>query len=221
MGIISKGILGPFSGTVGTVVGSSWKGIDYMRSLPRKSDKAPSPAQRDHRIKFSLIGSFLRTMTPLLQVSFKDKGKNMSGVNSAFSYNIKNAVTGAYPDFEIDYNMALVSRGDLPNATTPQAVVAAGNTINWTWANNSGAGKALGTDKAILVAYCKVLNQCIFDIVGERGDGAATRILNLEGFIADLEKCLERYRFELQTNTQIRHNALAWYEKYNIIKLAF
>ncbi len=32
MGTISKGILGGFSGTVGTVIGGSWKGIEYMRS---------------------------------------------------------------------------------------------------------------------------------------------------------------------------------------------
>ena len=33
MGTIKQGILGGFSGKVGTVVGSSWKGISYMRGL--------------------------------------------------------------------------------------------------------------------------------------------------------------------------------------------
>lgn len=32
MAIINKGILGPVSGTVGTVIGGSWKGISYIRS---------------------------------------------------------------------------------------------------------------------------------------------------------------------------------------------
>lgn len=31
MGTIKQGILGGFSGKVGTVAGSSWKGISYMR----------------------------------------------------------------------------------------------------------------------------------------------------------------------------------------------
>jgi hypothetical protein len=31
MAKISQGILGGFSGTVGTVVGGHWRGIDYMR----------------------------------------------------------------------------------------------------------------------------------------------------------------------------------------------
>lgn len=33
MGTIKQGILGGFSGKVGTVVGGTWKGISYMRSI--------------------------------------------------------------------------------------------------------------------------------------------------------------------------------------------
>ncbi len=44
MGTISKGILGGFSGKVGTVVGGSWKGIDYMRSRSGRRTSDPSPA---------------------------------------------------------------------------------------------------------------------------------------------------------------------------------
>ncbi|MFB2118987.1 hypothetical protein [Parapedobacter sp. 2B3] len=40
MGIIKKGINGPFKGKAGSVVGSSWKKIDYIKGLQRK--KAPS-----------------------------------------------------------------------------------------------------------------------------------------------------------------------------------
>ncbi|MFD1166317.1 hypothetical protein ACFQ2C_11935 [Sphingobacterium daejeonense] len=36
MAIISKGILGAYYGKVGEVVGSSWRGINYVKSLPRK-----------------------------------------------------------------------------------------------------------------------------------------------------------------------------------------
>jgi len=32
MGKISQGILGGFSGKVGSVVGANWKGINYMRA---------------------------------------------------------------------------------------------------------------------------------------------------------------------------------------------
>src|SRR5688500_5905199 len=107
MGIISKGILGPFSGTVGTVIGGTWKGISYIRSKPLPVDREPSLLQLEQRAKFALVIRFLQTMTPLVHVSFKEMAKKMSGFNSAFSYNIKNAVTGIYPDYELDYSMAL------------------------------------------------------------------------------------------------------------------
>ena len=50
MGKIKQGILGGFKGKVGTVIGSSWNGIAYMRGLPQ-SQKDPKTAaqiaQRD------------------------------------------------------------------------------------------------------------------------------------------------------------------------------
>jgi hypothetical protein len=174
MGIISKGILGPFSGTVGTVIGGTWKGISYIRSKPTPSDREPSLLQLEQRAKFSLVIRFLQTMTPLVHVSFKEMAKKMSGFNSAFSYNIKNAVTGVYPDYELDYSMTLVSRGDLPNAGNPDAAVVGGNSIAWTWTDNSGMGKAAATDKAILVVYCPDRDQCIFDFGADRSTGTDT-----------------------------------------------
>src|SRR5262245_8682047 len=119
MATISKGILGPFSGLVGTVIGGTWKGISYMRSKPSPSERSPSIAQLEQQAKFKLILRFLQSMTPLLTVSFKELAIQKSGFNSAFSYNIKNAVAGIYPAFEIDYPQVLVARGDLPNALNP------------------------------------------------------------------------------------------------------
>jgi hypothetical protein len=168
MGIISKGILGPFSGTVGTVVGGTWKGISYIRSRPLPTDREPSLLQMEQRAKFSLVIRFLQTMTPLVHVSFKEMAVRMSGFNSAFSYNIKNAVDGNFPDYELDYSMVLVSRGDLANALNPQAGLGAGSSITYTWTDNSGVGKAAPNDKTIMVVYCPARNQCIFDFGADR-----------------------------------------------------
>ena len=53
MGIISKGILGPFSGTVGTVIGGTWKGISYIRRRPLPTDREPSLLQMEQRARFT------------------------------------------------------------------------------------------------------------------------------------------------------------------------
>jgi len=55
MGHIRKGILGGFSGKVGTVVGASWKTTSYMRSLPKKGNNPRTLAQRRQRSKFALV----------------------------------------------------------------------------------------------------------------------------------------------------------------------
>ena len=85
----------------------------------------------------------------------------MTESNAAFSYNYQNALTGIAPDYDIDYKKALVSRGELPNANAAQASVT-GTGIYFTWEDNSGTGTAKGTDHAVLVVYCKNLNQSIF-----------------------------------------------------------
>jgi hypothetical protein len=63
MGTIKKGILGGFSGKVGTVVGASWKGIAYMRSLPQKVKNPRTTGQRSQRSKFSLALKLLQPLT--------------------------------------------------------------------------------------------------------------------------------------------------------------
>lgn len=174
MGTFKKGILGGFSGTVGTVVGGNWKGIDYMRSRPISKRSGSSTAQDVQRLKFSLAAKFLRSMKPLLMTSFQETGGKMTGANSALSYTLKNAITGIYPDLEIDYKMALVARGSLPNVVSPQAGANAA-AINFSWAPNEGIGIAAATDKAILVAYHPGSNTGFYAVsMFTRKEGSAT-----------------------------------------------
>jgi len=184
MGIISKGILGGFSGTVGTVIGGSWKGIDYMRSQPAKRQFNPTAAQQAQQEKFALVMRFQESMVGLLRITFDNFANKMSGYNNAMSYNLKNAVTGTSSPYSIDYSLALISRGDLPNASGPAAAAGTAGNINFSWTDNSGMGQALATDKAILVAYSNTLNLSIYTLAGaDRSTGAA--ILNAATFSGD------------------------------------
>ena len=49
MAIFSKGILGGFSGKVGNVIGSSWRGKDVLRSLPTKRNWVATQSQLDQQ----------------------------------------------------------------------------------------------------------------------------------------------------------------------------
>ncbi len=60
MGTFEKGYLGGFSGKVGTAVGSTWKGLNVLRSRPpRKRKGQPSDLQLQSQAKFGLITNFL------------------------------------------------------------------------------------------------------------------------------------------------------------------
>jgi len=166
MAIINKGILGPISGTVGTVIGGSWKGISYLRSQPTSRRTSFSVKQLEQQAKFALVIKFLQSMTALLTVSFRDYAVQMSGFNNAMRYTLLNAIAGSYPIFDIAYNQALVSRGDLPNASGPTAVSTVSGIVTYQWQDNSGMGKAQPTDLSILVVYCPGRNQCIYTTAG-------------------------------------------------------
>ena len=55
MGKIKQGILGGFKGKVGTVIGSSWNGIAYMRGLPQSQKDPKTTAQLSQRSFFREI----------------------------------------------------------------------------------------------------------------------------------------------------------------------
>jgi hypothetical protein len=161
MGKIEQGILGPFSGTVGTVVGSSWRGVHYMRGKATSRTHTSSEKQVMQRDKFLLMTKFLRQVKSFVDAGFRRLALQKTALNAALSYNLKNGITGIFPAYAIDYSMVLLSRGDLPNATLPTAAADADNKITFTWTDNSGSGKALNTDLVMVAVYCEDLEMSI------------------------------------------------------------
>ena len=181
MGTINKGILGGFSGKVGTVVGGSWKGIDYMRSKGNRSNFNPSQPQLEQQAKFGLAIRFVQTFSGLAAVGFRNFAVKQTGINGAVSYVLKNAISGIYPAYTILYPDVLISRGDLPNVLAPAITMGAGSKLTFSWTDNSGVGIARATDKMMLAAYCPAFNQCIYT-TGSASRSALTDELNLAAF---------------------------------------
>lgn len=181
MASFQKGILGGFSGKVGTVIGGNWKGIDYMRSKGVNGNKNPTLPQLTQQLKFKLCINFVQTMAGLVAISFKPFAVQKTGINSALSYTLQNAVLGVYPLFTINYPSVLVSRGDLPNALGPSVVMGAGSQLTYSWTDNSGVGNAAPNDKAILAIFCAAFNQCIYTTIGADRN-AITDTINLTTF---------------------------------------
>lgn len=168
MGEIKKGVLGGFSGKVGNVVGSSWRGIDYIRSLPKPSKKEPTQRQLDQRARFGLVVQFLHPIKFLLNLGFagKARGKSLTGYNLSVAYALRHAITGTFPAYSLDYSKVLISRGDLQGAWDLTMASAAAGSIDFTWTDNSGSGLASPTDRAVLVVYNPVKDRYIFTTEG-------------------------------------------------------
>ena len=174
MGTIKQGILGGFSGKVGTVVGGTWRGIHYMRSLPSKVRNPRSPGQVRQRTKFSITIEFLKPLTPFLRIGFKTYADRKTAFNAAMSYNVNNAIKGEHPDLELDFPKILVSRGSLLPAENAAAVASGGN-LNFTWNDNNGVGNASPGDLAMPLIYNSVKGESVFSTeAGQRSEGTAT-----------------------------------------------
>ena len=82
MGKIKQGILGGFSGKVGTVVGSYWNGIFYMKGLPQSYKKGRSSSQKMQQGYFKeLVTLSMSLSNEDLEFIYPKKPKGMTRRN--------------------------------------------------------------------------------------------------------------------------------------------
>lgn len=156
MGSFRKGIQGGFSGKVGNVVGAHWRGIDYMRSLPRVSKGRPvTEAQLLHRLRFATVVAFAKPISFVFNVGYAKRAReNMSGYNVAVRQIYREAIVGEFPDFEVNPELVRISAGDLVRPMNPAVEAQPGHVLRFTWTNHAREGiKADHSDRAIVVVY--------------------------------------------------------------------
>ncbi len=148
------GINGRFHGKIGPTVGCTWKGINYMRSLPGPPTKPPTKAQIANRAAFAFLKHWLDPIGDLVRVGFNDYSPTMTGRMAAHSYNYHNALKGEYPDFEIDYSAARFSVGIRPGVINLKTELKKEeNTLIVTWdLDPKGKNSQIG-DIVMLTAY--------------------------------------------------------------------
>ena len=189
MGTIKQGILGGFSGKVGAVIGGSWKGIAYMRGIATRVSNPQTDLQLDQRKKFAVTMHFLQPITQFLKKGWGHFAIGMTAMNAAFSYIIKNALQGTYPNYTIDYPNALVTKGSLAPALNQVAASTVAGTVLFTWDDNSDEMNASPYDKNLLVVYNPEKNQAVtFSDLGERADGTQS-VTVPDSFSGDLVHC--------------------------------
>ena len=161
MGTHKQGILGSFSGKVGTVIGSTWRGKWVMRGLTTSKRGKSNPAQLEQQAKFTLMMKFLQPLGSLVKQTYDTSPAEMSGFNKAFSDNVRIAIAGAYPAFTVDYSKVVLSKGILPNVNSPIAASTVAGKVIFTWTDNSSKTVS-ATDLAFVAVYNEALNRWIF-----------------------------------------------------------
>ena len=90
MARLDQGLLGGYSGKLGTTVGATWKGINVVRTYQPNVANPNTKAQREHRYKFREIAQLGSFFLASMVKPFWDKGaKKMSGYNAFVSANAR------------------------------------------------------------------------------------------------------------------------------------
>jgi hypothetical protein len=173
MGIINQGILGSVSGTVGNVVGGTWKGIPYLRIKASGHNDANTAAQIIQRIRFAACVELAKSLLDVLVRPIWDKkAVKMSGFNYFVQTNLD--AFDQTGQLTLPENLSL-SVGDLPVALNfiAQNAVAGNGAMLLSWTDNSGVGSAAATDKLNVVAVSDGDFQILQGLNYTRSAGAA------------------------------------------------
>lgn len=153
MGTIKKGILGGFSGTVGTVVGANWRGMDVIRSRPKSSGSNPTPLQILQRQKFALAIKFQNSLRAMQSRLYGDNSGVKSRVNLAAAYLLKEVVTEENGNVFLQMDKVLITKGDLTGFQNLEKTANTGEKIVFSWEDNSSQAMANVTDLFCTAVY--------------------------------------------------------------------
>ena len=153
MGTIKKGILGGFSGTVGTVVGSTWRGMDVIRSRPKSSGGNPTPLQLEQRAKFALAIKFQNSLRTMQSRLYGENAGVKSRVNLAASYLLREVVAYENGAAVLLMEKVLVTKGSLTGFQNLAVSSGAAQTLTFTWTDNSTQMLAQATDIFCTAVY--------------------------------------------------------------------
>ena len=153
MATYKKGILGAFSGSVGPVVGSSYRGKKVMRSKPEKTTKPPTSAQLLQRAKFAVAMQFLNPAKELLNTYYGTPEGSKSRYNMAVSYHLTEVLFVADDAWEIRYEQVMYAKGSLLPADNLQCISGGTHSLQLTWNNNAAQAGCKPTDQLMVVVF--------------------------------------------------------------------
>ena len=161
MGKIKQGILGGFKGKVGTVIGSSWNGIAYMRGLAQSVKNPKTAAQTTQRGFFrevlDIVGQFtneqLNFLFPTAPSGMTRHNALVKQLSAVF------AVDGDTKSVDLGN---INSLGNAPTDDLPEvAIAAAGENLTISW-NGASAFRTEHGDEYPVIFVANVTKKKVY-----------------------------------------------------------
>lgn len=171
MAKIKQGILGGFSGKVGNITGSSWKGIAVVKSRPLSVAYPGTGAQVTQTNAMTSIVAFAKMILSTWIKPLWDRfAVQMSGYNAFTSANIQFYPNGVLTDFAD----LIMSKGKMLAVPIASITYSLGShSISITWDPGFADPLALDTDISYLSAYNENQNTFVGGTDAPRADGAS------------------------------------------------
>lgn len=161
-----NGALGSFSGKVGNIVGSYWKGRFLMRAAPDVSHVVPTPARLMQQQKFAMMAKYLNPFKGVINIGFAHDAelRHVTPRNVAMSVNMANAFNWNGSAWEINPDSVQLSRG-LFLGVEDLYIGVQGRDIKVSWFSNdaqvaglTSSGKEILTspNDKVIVAMCNI-----------------------------------------------------------------
>lgn len=110
-------------------------------------------------------------LTEFVRVGFKRYATKQTAFNAAMSYNLKNAITGYYPNFSVDFEKVLLTRGNLQIPRNVE-MVCDNYIIGLTW-DTPMIGSPSEGEKAMILIYHPSKSEVVYETSGsDRGVGS-------------------------------------------------
>ena len=150
MARLDQGLLGGYSGKLGTTVGATWKGINVVRTYQPNVANPNTKLQRDHRYKFreiAQLGSFF--LASMVKPFWDKHAKKMSGYNAFVSMNAR----AMRDDLQFNPMHFIIGNGQMGHPEGDAQLNKEANAILIGWGKDENVLYGQKTDKLYAIAF--------------------------------------------------------------------
>lgn len=178
MARLDQGLLGGYSGKLGTTVGATWKGINVIRTYQPNVANPNTQLQSDHRNKFREIAQLGSFFLASMVKPFWDKGaKKMSGYNAFVSINTR----AMRDELQFDPMKFIIGNGQMGHPTYEVSLIEASNRIDIGWDKDEEVLYGQPTDELYVVIFNYVGEPIGYSLGEAKRNGQPLRIDLIEG----------------------------------------